>query len=91
MTQVEKASDRLHARNIRHDIMGEAIVLNVWDIDLEEVYDFLISQEEVEYYANEYDAMTEDNQSPQKDEVYEEFIKDFVAQHKKILDQHKKK
>ena len=62
MTQVEKASDRLDARNIEHDIMGGRIVLNVWDIDLEEVYDFLISQQEVEYYANEYDAMTEDNQ-----------------------------
>ena len=45
MTQVEKASDRLDARNIGHDIMGEAIVLNVWDIYLEEVYDFLISQQ----------------------------------------------
>ena len=62
MTQVEKASDRLHARNIGHDVMGEAIVLNVWDIDLEEVYDFLISQEEVEHLADEYDQMTEDNQ-----------------------------
>jgi hypothetical protein len=62
MTQVEKASDRLHARNIGHDVMGEAIVLNVWDIDLEEVYDFLVSQEEVKHLADEYDAMTEDNQ-----------------------------
>ena len=62
MTQVEKASDRLDARNIGHDIMGEAIVLNVWDVHLEEVYDLLISQQEVEYYAGEYDAMTEDNQ-----------------------------
>ena len=55
MTQVEKASHRLQARNIGHDIMGEAIVLNVWDIDLEEVYEFLISKQEIEYYANEYD------------------------------------
>ena len=55
MTQVEKASHRLQARNIGHDVMGEAIVLNVWDIDLEEVYDFLISKQEIEYYANEYD------------------------------------
>ena len=55
MTQVEKASDRLDARNIGHDVMGEAIVLNVWDIDLEEVYDFLISKQEIEYYADEYD------------------------------------
>ena len=62
MTQVEKASDRLDARNIGHDIIGEAIVLNVWDVHLEEVYDLLISQQEVEYYAGEYDAMTEDNQ-----------------------------
>ena len=62
MTQVEKASDRLDARNIGHDIMGEAIVLNVWDVHPEEVYDLLVSQQEVEYYANEYDAMTEDNQ-----------------------------
>ena len=62
MTQVEKASDRLSARNIEHDIVGEAIVLNVWDRHLEEVYDFLISQEEVEHLADEYDQMTEDNQ-----------------------------
>ena len=55
MTQVEKASHRLQARNIGHDVMGEAIVLNVWDIDLEEVYEFLISKQEIEYYANEYD------------------------------------
>jgi hypothetical protein len=55
MTQVEKASHRLQARNIGHDIMGEAIVLNVRDIDLEEVYEFLISKQEIEYYANEYD------------------------------------
>ena len=55
MTQVEKASDRLQARNIGHDVMGEAIVLNVWDIDLEEVYEFLISKQEIEYYADEYD------------------------------------
>ncbi len=55
MTQVEKASHRLQARNIGHDVMGEAIVLNVWDIDLEEVYDFLISKQEIEYYADEYD------------------------------------
>ena len=62
MTQVEKASDRLDARNIGHDIIGEAIALNVWDVHLEEIYDLLISQQEVEYYAGEYDAMTEDKQ-----------------------------
>jgi len=62
MTQVEKASDRLDARNIEHNIIGESIALNVWDIHLEEVYDLLISQQEVEYYAGEYDTMTEDNQ-----------------------------
>ena len=55
MTQVEKASDRLDAINIAHSVMGDAIVLSVWDIDLEDAYDFLISQQEVEYYANEYD------------------------------------
>ena len=62
MTQVEKASHRLQARNIGHDVMGEAIVLNVWDIDLEEVYDFLISKQEVEYYADEYDFYITKNQ-----------------------------
>ena len=63
MTQVEKASHRLQARNIGHDIMGEAIVLNVRDIDLEEVYEFLISKQEIEYYANEYDFyITKDQQ-----------------------------
>ena len=55
MTQVEKASDRLDAINIEHSIMGDAIVLSVWSIDLEGTYDFFISQREVEYYANEYD------------------------------------
>ena len=59
MTQVEKASDRLDAINIAHSVMGDAIVLSVWDIDLEEVYDFLISQQEVEYYANEYDKQNQ--------------------------------
>ena len=55
MTQAEKASDRLDAINIEHSIMGDAIVLSVWSIDREGSYDFFISQQEVEYYANEYD------------------------------------
>ena len=62
MNKVDKASDRLDARSIDNKISGDSIIVSVQDIFGLETYELTISQEEVKVLADEYDAMTEDNQ-----------------------------
>ena len=62
MTLLEKASDRLDARSIDNKISGDSIIVSVQDIFGLETYELTISQEEVKVLADEYDAMTADNQ-----------------------------